>query len=583
MASGLGTKVGTATAIAVSATSADLHDARVVARPTALEIAPSGDTRFADAAARSGSVVRGFAGRVGDPVDLVTDDGRTFSGDELVARTLACLVEEAGTHAHVVVAHPTEWSSYTVERLRAAAAERGIDAEFAPEALCTVAWLQQTPDAVSDGVVAVVDQGQTGTTASVVRTGDEPALIGRSVRSDETGGAWIDGALLGHVLAQVDTDGLDPADPATVTALAELRDHCAAAKEALSADTDTVVPVRLPGVSADVRVVRSELEELLRESVDDVVRVVDDALRSAGVEPAAVARVVLAGGGGAIPLLTETLSARLRVPLTLSSDPAATSAWGAALTATRLAAAVPAATAGAATDDAETDLIAPVERRPERALPPVPVTPHSHAKPATGRRRAGVVVGVAAAVAVLAAGGLSVGVATGVVDNPISDSPTTSAVVEPASATDPAGAGTTSGGGSATTGSTAGAIDPSTGARIPGSTAAGAPTTGTAPGTTGTAPTGAAEIPGVPAPNLQVPSVNAPTVPAYTPPPAPTFQSPSLPQFTPPNVVGGVANGVGGVAEGVGGVVGGVGDTAGSVVGGVGQGVGGLLGGLTGR
>ncbi len=582
MASGLGTKVGTATAIAVSATSADLHDARVVARPSALEIDPNGDARFAEAADRSGSVVRGYAGRVGDPVDLVTDDGRTFSGDELVARTLAGLIEEAGPHTSVVVAHPTEWSSYTVDRLRAAAAERGIEAEFAPEALCTVAWLQQTPDAVADGVVAVVDQGQSGTTASVVRTGDEAVLLGRSARSDETGGAAIDGLLLGHVLAQVDTDGLDPADPATVDALADLREHCAAAKEALSADTDTVVPVRLPGVTADVRVVRSELEELLRESADDVARVVEDALRTAGVDGATLSRVVLAGGGGAIPLLTETLSARLRVPLTLSSDPAATSAWGAALTATRLAAVAPAA-AAVATDDAETDLIAPLERRPERALPPVPVTPHSHAEPATGRRRAGIVVGVAAAVAVLAAGGLSVGVATGVVDNPISDSPSTSAVVEPASVDDATGDGT-AGTGSEGTGS-AGATDPTTGARIPGTTAAGSPTTSTAPGAPGAVPTGAAEVPGVTAPDLQVPSVNAPTIPAYTPPPAPTFQAPSAPSFpsippyTPPNVVGGV----GGVADGVGGVVGGVGDTAGSVVGGVGQGVGGLLGGLTGR
>ena len=570
MASGLGTKVGTATAIAVSATSADLHDARVVARPSALEIDPSGDARFADAADRSGSVVRGYAGRVGDPVDLVTDDGRTFSGDELVARTLAGLVEEAGPHTSVVVAHPTEWSSYTVDRLRTAVTERGIEANFAPEALCTVAWLQQTPDAVTDGVVAVVDQGQSGTTASVVRTGDEAVLLGRSVRSDETGGAAIDGLLLGHVLAQVDTDDLDPADPATVDALADLRARCATAKEALSADTDTVVPVRLPGVSADVRVVRSELEDLLRDSADDVVRVVEEALRSAGVDRANLSRVVLAGGGGAIPLVTETLSARLRVPLTLSSDPAATSAWGAALTATRLAAVAPAAAATA--DDAETDLISPIERRPERALPPVPVTPPSHAKPATGRRRAGIVVGVAAAVAVLAAGGLSVGVATGVVDNPIPDAPATSAVVEPASVDD-ATSGESTGTGSAATGF-AGATDPTTGARIPGSTAAGSPTTGTAPGAPGAAPTGAAAVPGVTAPDVQVPSVNAPTLPQFSPAPvpapnipSPSLPSPQFPSYQGPNIPGAVGGVVGGTLNGAGQIVEGTGDFLGGTLG----------------
>ena len=51
-----------------------------------------------------------------------------------------------------------------------------------------------------------------------------------------------------------------PAAPA----LARLRDECAAAKEALSTDTDASIPVLLPGVQTEVRLTRAEFEAMIR-------------------------------------------------------------------------------------------------------------------------------------------------------------------------------------------------------------------------------------------------------------------------------------------------------------------------------
>ncbi len=62
-------------------------------------------------------------------------------------------------------------------------------------------------------------------------------------------------------------DSMDPFDPETVASLEQLRERCARAKEALSSETDTVVSVDLPGVHSDIRLVRDEVEDLLREPI----------------------------------------------------------------------------------------------------------------------------------------------------------------------------------------------------------------------------------------------------------------------------------------------------------------------------
>ncbi|MDJ0113803.1 Hsp70 family protein, partial [Rhodococcus erythropolis] len=81
---------------------------------------------------------------------------------------------------------------------------------------------------------------------------------------------------------------------------------------------------------SDIRLVRSELEDLIRPALTESVALVRESLRSAGVESSDVNQVVLAGGSSSIPLVAELLSAELRVPVIADADPASCAASGAA-------------------------------------------------------------------------------------------------------------------------------------------------------------------------------------------------------------------------------------------------------------
>ena len=56
-------------------------------------------------------------------------------------------------------------------------------------------------------------------------------------------------------------------DPVVTSGISSLRRDCVEAKEALSTDVDTDVPVALPGLNTTVRLTRGELETLITPAV----------------------------------------------------------------------------------------------------------------------------------------------------------------------------------------------------------------------------------------------------------------------------------------------------------------------------
>src|SRR5690606_26778978 len=90
------------------------------------------------------------------------------------------------------------------------------------------------------------------------------------------------------------------------------------------------------GASARVRLVRDELEELIRGPLLTCLDLVRDALHRAGLDIGAVDRVLLTGGGAAIPLVTELVSGEFGLPVIVAPEPAHTAAAGAALAAADL-------------------------------------------------------------------------------------------------------------------------------------------------------------------------------------------------------------------------------------------------------
>ncbi|MBT0566245.1 Hsp70 family protein [Williamsia sp. CHRR-6] len=415
MAAGLGLKIGAATSVAVSSTPSHTFDA--VVRDTADVVAAQLATRSGSATSASTSLV-GFTQRVGDPVGLIDAGGHSHQAAEVYARALTMLETELGGDA-VVVAVPNTWQPYAIDALRAAANKAGlVDITIVPEAIATIAAAYATrddliaatdsPAAGRDDIVVVYDLGATAVDISVVATGAESAIIGRPLHVEDISGAGFDQQILAHVLESVGAvDVIDPFDPTTVSALSQVRARCASAKENLSTDTETTVVVSLPGLRTETRLVRAELEDLLREQVTASVAMVSEAVAAAGHSMQDVTAVVAAGGGASVPLVSELLSATLRVPVIVDADPVTTSAFGAALLADEIAG------AAAAVDTIPVTGVEGTQRpSTSRAIAPAPRSTLATATPAMGKaKRLTLIGGIAAGLAVLTAGGLSVGTA----------------------------------------------------------------------------------------------------------------------------------------------------------------------------
>jgi hypothetical protein len=158
-------------------------------------------------------------------------------------------------------------------------------------------------------------------------------VLGEPDGIEQLGGIDFDEAVFRHVVANLDADGqFDPDDEAVTEALARLRRDCVAAKEALSFDTDVMVPVALPGRHTRVRLNRSEFEAMIEPTLQDTVTAMQRALRSARVAPEDLRTVLLAGGSSRIPLVGQMLSGELDRPVLLDPHPEHSVALGAALT-----------------------------------------------------------------------------------------------------------------------------------------------------------------------------------------------------------------------------------------------------------
>ncbi|MFJ9368137.1 Hsp70 family protein [Nocardia sp. NPDC101769] len=280
-----------------------------------------------------------FLARVGDPVDIRTRDGSAVRAADLVAAAIGRAVDGMGPAAATVACYPAWWSQHTVEVQRTALDAAGLDAvALVPEPTAAMRWLQDVHESGHDGAMVVYDLGATGLTVSVARTGAMSGLLSEPVRTTEVAGSEFDLLTMRFVLAHaVGEKDFDPFDPLVEQELAALRVRCKIAKETLSTNTATMVPVRLPAMSeVDVRLVRDDIEELMRGPLLGSTDLVREALRRAGLTAADLDGFLVTGGGASIPLVTELLSTEFGIPVAAAADPAHLSAHGAALLAADL-------------------------------------------------------------------------------------------------------------------------------------------------------------------------------------------------------------------------------------------------------
>jgi len=345
---GLGIDLGTTHTAAAVQVEGRVEVVRLGSRraeiPSLVFVKPDGGLLIGEAAERRGQsepgrLAREFKRRMGDPVPILVG-GAPFSAHALTAKLLrhvldTVIQQQDGPPAAITVTHPANWGPYKKEQLEQAIklADAGpVRLRSEPEA---AALQHATARRIANGeTVAVYDLGGgTFDVAVLRREGEGFVLLGEPEGIEQLGGIDFDEAVFGHVLGVLGSmaDGMDPNDTEAVASLSRLRRDCVEAKESLSFDTETMIPVALPGLHTRVRLNRSELEGMISPSLDDTITATQRALRTARVEPAQLSAILLAGGSSRIPLVSQLLSTEFQRPVVADPHPEHSIAMGAAV------------------------------------------------------------------------------------------------------------------------------------------------------------------------------------------------------------------------------------------------------------
>lgn len=284
-------------------------------------------------------VAREFKRRLGDTTPILLG-GVPQSAEALMSRLLRSVVEEVarregGFPGSICISHPANWGPYKMDLLRQAVRMANLDLPVSytsePEgaAVNYAEQLRIEPGAV----VAVYDLGGGTFDAAVLRktpTGFE--ILGQPEGIERLGGIDFDAAVFNHVRAALGgkLEELDEDDPAAIAAVARLRDECIQAKEALSSDTDTSIPVLLPNISTEIRLTRSELEAMVRPVLHGSIEALHRAVRSAGCSPEQLHSVLLVGGSSRMPIVSQLVGSELGRPVAVDAHPKYSVSLGAA-------------------------------------------------------------------------------------------------------------------------------------------------------------------------------------------------------------------------------------------------------------
>ncbi len=320
---------------------------RQAAVPSVVYVGADGSVLVGEAAERRvltepERVARQFKRRIGDPAPILLG-GSPHSAELLTSKLLRWVVDAVASRegempTTITITHPANWGAYKKDLLEQAVHLAGLSGPGNP----TIRLLSEpeaaaihyaSTERVEPGqAVAVYDLGGGTFDVAILRaTGDSFAILGAPEGIERLGGIDFDAAVLGHVSRTLGgLDELDPDDPAVATAVAHLRDQCTAAKEALSTDTQTIVPVMLPGRHTEVRLTRSELEAMVRPALDETIAATTRALRTAGLQASDLRAIVLVGGSSRIPLVAQLVTSALGRPVAVDTDPKHAIALGAA-------------------------------------------------------------------------------------------------------------------------------------------------------------------------------------------------------------------------------------------------------------
>ena len=375
---------------------------RKAAIPTVVYLGEDGGVVVGEAAERRAidrpdRVVREFKRRIGDETPIIVGD-LSVAVQDLFAVLAQWVVERAEEHegeppSLITVSHPASWGEHRLGLIRTALAGVGLGGvEFVSEPEAAGLHYLEREKLEAGQSIAVYDLGGGTFDVAILRKQEDDAfdVIGMPTGLEHLGGADFDQRIFEHVRALSGTafDDVDERRPDEALALARVRRDCIDAKEALSFDAETVVPVLLPGAQARVRLVRSEFEQMIDGDLRRTMATLRRAVEEAGLELDELTAVLLIGGSSRIPAIAQLISAELELPVVVDADPKASISMGAAASGVRAIPFEPAVVVRDGRPPHGHGRRTGVRRRTRRRLRPRPSSaPHVARTPSDGARR----------------------------------------------------------------------------------------------------------------------------------------------------------------------------------------------------
>ena len=301
---------------------------------------------FGEAAERRGlshpdRVERAFKRRLGDPTPVVLG-GVPQQVTALMAAQLRDVLDtvarvEGGPPDRVALTYPANWGPYRRELFEEIPQLAGLRDHVAltePEG--AAAYYGASRILGEGDTLAVYDLGGGTFDATVLRKQNGIVeVVGDPEGIERLGGIDFDEAIIqwinyqyGGALAE-----LDMSEPESAAAMAKLRQECVQAKEALSVDTETSIPVLLLNRHFFARLTRSEFEGMIRAPIESTIGTLVRAVHTARLDVQQLSAVLLVGGSSRIPLIERMIAEEIGRPTVTDAHPKYAVALGAAVVA----------------------------------------------------------------------------------------------------------------------------------------------------------------------------------------------------------------------------------------------------------